>query len=29
MFLSSLTVAPNLASSAVIINTLFAFVSGH
>lgn len=29
MFLSSLTAAPNLAPSAVVINMLFAFVSGH
>lgn len=29
VFLSSLTAAPNLASSAVVINMLFAFVSGH
>lgn len=29
MFLSSLTTAPNLASSAIVINMLFAFVSGH
>lgn len=29
VFLSFLTAAPNLASSAVVINMLFAFVSGH
>lgn len=29
VFLSSLTAGPNLASSAVVINMLFAFVSGH
>lgn len=29
VFLCSLTAAPNLAPSAVVINMLFAFVSGH
>lgn len=29
VFLSCLTAAPNLASSAVVINMLFAFVPGH